>query len=176
MYSREYINQLQKLHTDKKRINGFGGKVKNLGEFYFFMNKWNPNSLLDYGCGKGFILNYLKEKYSSINVKGYDPAVEEYQTIDGMFDCVFSNDVLEHVEMEYLDQVLAHIDSLSSKYIWLRIDTLPARKTLSDGRNAHLILQSQDWWYNKISLAFDQRNVIYKNLNSKGKLDFAIEN
>ncbi len=33
---------------------------------------------------------------------------------------------------------------LGTKYIWLCIDTLPARKKLADGRNAHLILENKN--------------------------------
>jgi hypothetical protein len=89
-------------------------------------------------------------------------------------ECVFSNDVLEHIEPEYLNQVLDHINQLSTKYVWLRIDTKPARKRLSDGRNAHLILEDQTWWTEQISRYIDG-TVVYNNLNNKGKLDVAIE-
>ena len=50
MFSKKYIEELRILHADKKRLRGFGGKVKDLGEFHTYMNKWNPSSVLDYGC------------------------------------------------------------------------------------------------------------------------------
>jgi len=56
----------------------------------------------------------------------------------------------------------------------LRIDTLPARKTLPDGRNAHLIQESQDWWLSKIKNNITGI-VVYNNLDKRGKLDVAIE-
>jgi hypothetical protein len=56
----------------------------------------------------------------------------------------------------------------------LRIDTLPARKRLSDGRNAHLIIEDQDWWTEMIQHSIDGI-VVYNNVNKKGKLDVAIE-
>ena len=87
---------------------------------------------------------------------------------------VFSNDVLEHIEPNYLKEVLQDIDNYATKYVWLRIDTQPARKELSDGRNAHLIIKDKDWWIEVL-----QRNVqgtiVYNELNKKGKLDVAIE-
>ena len=89
-------------------------------------------------------------------------------------ECVFSNDVLEHIEPEFLNQVLGHINLLSTKYVWLRIDTKPARKRLSDGRNAHLILEDQTWWTEQINRYVDG-TIVYNNLNDKGKLDVAIE-
>ena len=175
MYSKEYIKQLQSLHNDRTRPQGFGGKVKELGQFHNYMNIWNPSSLLDYGCGKGVILANLKEKYPNTVCEGYDPAVLMFnKEIGKQFECVFSNDVLEHIEPEMIDKVLQHIDSCATKYIWLRIDTLPARKRLPDGRNAHLILQHPDWWKQKLE-QFINGSLVYFNLNKKGKLDVAIE-
>ena len=175
MYSKEYISQLQKLHNDKSRPQGFGGKVKKLGKFHEFMNKWNPSTLLDYGCGKGHILANLQETYSNTKCTGYDPAVPVFSKLLGQtFECVFSNDVLEHVEPNMINMVLEHINATATKYIWLRIDTMPARKKLPDGRNAHLILEDKDWWKDKIQSNI-VGNIVYFNLDKKGKLDVAIE-
>lgn len=175
MYSNEYITQLQSLHNDEGRPQGFGGKVKDLGKFYHFINEWNPKSLLDYGCGKGVILAHLIEKYPNIKCTGYDPAVPMFSKIKKQnFDCVFSNDVLEHIEPNMIDLVLNDINLKALNYIWLRIDTIPARKELPDGRNAHLILQSPKWWTAKLSKFIDG-NIIYSNLNKKGKFDIAIK-
>jgi trans-aconitate methyltransferase len=175
MYSKEYISQLQGLHADASRRHGFGGKAKKLGQFHSFMDEWKPSTLLDYGCGKGHILADLKDRYPNTVCEGYDPAVPAFnkKSFD-VFDCVFSNDVLEHIEPEYLEDVLTHIDNLASKYVWLRIDTMPARKKLSDGRNAHLILETPDWWKDKIQMNING-TIKFFQLDKKGKLDIAIE-
>lgn len=173
LYSKEYIHQLKELHSRKDRPRGFGGKVKSLGQFDTFYKKWMPASGLDYGCGKGAILNYLREVYDSTLWSGYDPAVKSFDLIlQKSFDCVFCNDVLEHIEPKFLDNVLDHIFELSKKYIWLRIDTLPARKTLLDGRNAHLIIEPQSWWIEKLNSK--KGDIVYHFLDKKGKLDVAI--
>lgn len=175
MFTPEYIQQLKTVHADKSRQSGFGGKKKKLGQFHFYMEKWMPSTLLDYGCGKGFILEDLKNTYPNTQCFGYDPAVEEYKNIiNDAFDCVFSNDVLEHIEPKFIDSVLEHINAVSLKYVWLRIDTMPARKKLTDGRNAHLIQENQEWWTNKIN-KFIQGEIVFSQLDKKGKLDFAIE-
>ena len=175
MYSNEYINQLQSLHSDRKRKQGFGGKVKKLGKFTEYMTYWRPSTLLDYGCGKGTILRHLEFLYPETKITGYDPAVSEYVDLPATtYDVLFSNDVLEHIEPEYIDQVLQHMSSLYKDFMWLRIDTIPARKTLPDGRNAHLILKGKKWWLRKINENV-QGAVIYCELTSKGKLDIAIQ-
>ena len=175
MFTNEYIKQLQSLHSDTSRQQGFGGKIKKLGNFHNFMNKWKPSSLLDYGCGKGSILAYLNQSYPNTSCIGYDPAVQMFNNMPrSNFDCVFSNDVLEHIEPNFITDVLLHIDSLSKKYVWLRIDTMPARKILPDGRNAHLIQETNDWWYNMIECNIEGK-IVYAELDKKGKFDVAIE-
>jgi len=175
MYSKEYIEQLQTLHGDKQRPRGFGAKPKKLGAVFNFLEKWKPTSLLDYGCGKGLILSNLRDQYPNIKCEGYDPAVPMFSMIPTKkYDCVFSNDVLEHIEPQFIDDVLQHIDNLAKQFIWLRIDTKPARKILLDGRNAHLILKDQHWWTEKLTTNI-HGNIVYVNLDKKGKLDFAIE-
>jgi len=174
MYTKEYITQLQGLHADASRRQGFGGKAKKLGKFHNFMKEWNPSSLLDYGCGKGHILADLKDAYPKTICEGYDPAVPMFnKKVFNTYECVFSNDVLEHIEPNFLDSVLSHINELSNKYIWLRIDTIPARKKLNDGRNAHLILESPEWWMEKFSKFIDGE-IVYNELTNKGKFDVAI--
>lgn len=173
MFSQKYINQIKRMHKDRPQTFG-GRKVKKLGKFPDYMKKWQPKSLIDYGCGKGMILKYLTDTYKDCKCIGYDPGVEAYKKIPkDAVDCVFSNDVLEHIEPNYLEQVLAHIDQLSTKYIWLRIDSNPARKFLPDGRNAHLIQEKEPWWRDKITQHISGKIIFFNQRD--GKLDFAIE-
>jgi len=173
MYSQEYLTQLKHLHAAKDRPRGFGGKVKDLGEFHKFFASWNVKTALDYGCGKGAILAHLKDLYPDTQWVGYDPAVSMFAVqLKNTFDCVFCNDVLEHIEPHYLDAVLSDIFRLAERNVWLRIDTKPARKKLIDGRNAHLIIENKDWWDKKLKM-FDW-TIEYSQLNKKGKLDYAI--
>jgi len=174
LYSSRYIEELKLLHARTDRPRGFGGKVKPLGAFYSFLDKWQPDTVIDYGCGKGAILNHLQINYPKITWHGYDPAVSQFRNIElKKYDCLFSNDVLEHIEPHCLDSVLDHMWQLTEKFLWLRIDTKPARKSLTDGRNAHLILEDKDWWLEKLSQY--PGKLIYAELGKKGKLDVAIE-
>jgi cyclopropane fatty-acyl-phospholipid synthase-like methyltransferase len=173
--SDNYIKQLRLLHGDMKRPKGFGGKFKRVKPFEKFLETHDIKTVLDYGCGKGVMLYNYREIFSNIEFDGYDIAMDEFRTIKQQsYDVVFSNDVLEHIEPEYLNNVLKHINSLSSRYVWLRIDTIPAKKILSDGRNAHLILENQTWWEKKL-LQFISGNIIYSDLTHKGKLDIVME-
>ena len=81
MYTQEYIDQLINLHGNVKKKKGFGGKVKDLGQFNFFLEKWIPTTVLDYGCGKGVITSTLQEQYPNIRFEGYDPAVQMFNNV-----------------------------------------------------------------------------------------------
>jgi hypothetical protein len=134
-----------------------------------------PSNCLDYGCGKGVILSHLNEKFPNTEFIGYDPALPMWDNKPtNKFDMVFSNDVLEHIEPNFINSVLQDIDQYATKYIWLRIDTQHARKELYDGRNAHLIIQNESWWLNILKRNI-KGTIVYNEVNKKGKLDIAIE-
>lgn len=102
-------------------------------------------SILDYGCGQGRLLG----AYIAIRVRdlrNYDPAIPERSALPEPADLVTCTDVLEHIEPEKLPTVLAHLRSLARKAVFVVIATRPSGKVLSDGRNAHLILEDDAWW------------------------------
>jgi SAM-dependent methyltransferase len=56
--------------------------------------------ILDYGCGSGVFLQYLKQRGYG-NCFGYDPYVLEFKRLPaemGPFDCVVNNDTIEHCD------------------------------------------------------------------------------
>lgn len=167
--SHNYLELLRSVHN--AHITGFGNKKKKIKEFEACVKKWRPRSILDFGCGKGALLQMLREKYPHIHCLGYDPAVKIYDQLPQQkFDVVFSNDVLEHVEPLYLDNVLQFIEQKSKKYVWLRIDTQPATKILSDGRNAHLIIEDEAWWRERIGFAMNMQ-IVNMYTNKKQRID-----
>lgn len=102
------------------------------------------SAVLDYGCGKGSLARSLCA--AKIPCAKYDPAIPDCSALPAPADLVACLDVLEHVEPECLSEVLQHVRSLTRKVAFVAIATRPAGKTLSDGRNAHLIIQAGDWW------------------------------
>ena len=92
--SHNYLELLKSVHNAHAR--GFGNKKKKIKEFEACIKKWKPRSILDFGCGKGALLQMIREKYPHIHCLGYDPAVKIYDQLPQQkFDVVFSNDVLE---------------------------------------------------------------------------------
>ncbi len=158
MITDEYKKQLQELHRKKKFSNGLVKypDVKNFIELY------QPTSLLDYGCSQGNLIKQLKIDFPNIDIDGFDPSVPEFEVIKKqLYDCIISNDVIEHIEPEVLDQTLKQMQELFKNYAWFIIACYPAKKLLPDGRNAHLIVESDEWWLNKIKNIFNKSTIIH---------------
>lgn len=169
MITDEYKKQLEQManrHLFKEKIF-FYNDIKK------YVEKEKPSSLLDFGCAHGKLIEMLKEDFSTITViDGYDPGVKQFEKIPSRtYDCLISNDVIEHIEPAFLDTTLEKIDSYFIKSAWIIIACYPAKKFLSDGRNAHLTIQQPDWWVEKIkkvmkNSTIKESSVIVKNPDS----------
>jgi len=103
-------------------------------------------SVSDYGAGKKRLLSALREHgVSGIEYFPYDPAFPKYGAPQSA-ELVCCVDVLEHCELEFLPCVLAELRALTIKDGFLTVHCSPAKKFLSDGRNAHLIQRPVAWW------------------------------
>jgi hypothetical protein len=108
-------------------------------------------SILDYGAGQGSLGKALR--MAGLHCRDYDPAVPGWDQPPGFADLVVSTDVLEHIEPDRLDAVLAHIRGLARKAVFLVISTRPAQKRLPNGNNAHLIIEGKQWWRARVQRA-----------------------
>lgn len=142
----EYVELNAELHHSEPEYGTSGHKwweaVNDLVE------KAQAQTLLDYGCGRGTLKEALgKVPYEVIE---YDPAILGKTDKPLRTDVVVCGDVLEHVEPECLYAVLDDIKSIARKAVFLVVATRPARKTLADGRNTHLIVEKSAWWVPKL--------------------------
>lgn len=146
LISDSYREQNRLLHEQNPHYGVTGGvrarAVRSL------VAKIGAEKVLDYGCGKG----YLKIALGSPEwLREYDPAITGKDAEPEPADLVVCSDVLEHIEPEYLDAVLAHLSALTRKAAYLVVHTGPAAKKLPDGRNAHLIQRPAQWWEGEIN-------------------------
>lgn len=142
MISPEYLEQNRQLHETTPEY-GKGG-TRRLDRTLALCELLGAKTVLDYGCGKGALVKALKE--AGFDAKGYDPAIAEFSAPPIPADVVICTDVLEHIEPERLDAVLDDLQRLSRKGAYLLVSTSVAKKTLPDGRNAHLIVKHSNWW------------------------------
>lgn len=141
MISEEYRALNQALHRSRPSY-GAGG------------HRWawwcaGREDILDYGCGKGTLSEAL-----NMDMAEYDPAIPGKDEPPGEHETVVCLDVLEHIEPEFLDDVLADIRRCMKRHGLLVIATRPAKKVLPDGRNAHLIIEDWEWWREKLEQHF----------------------
>lgn len=111
------------------------------------------DTLLDYGCGSMRNLLTVLNPIRDVQYLGYDPATR--YTVKEPCDFVTCIDVLEHIEPHLLDNVLDDLAGLAKEWAFLTVHTGPAVKTLSDGRNAHLIQEPASWWLPKFWQRWD---------------------
>lgn len=105
-------------------------------------------NILDYGCGKGLLAQALSSMEQAPNIcfYEYDPAIPGKDVSPDPAELVCCIDVLEHIEPDCLTEVLEDLRRLTTRAAFLTVATRPAKKWLADGRNAHLIVKSVDWW------------------------------
>lgn len=160
----EYRELNRKLHQDNEHYGTSGQNWRNAVRE---LSEYGRLSILDWGAGKCTLAKSLGPAY---RVTNYDPCIEGLDTPPEPHDLVVCGDVMEHVEPDLLNNVLSEVRRLARKRAFFVIGMKPARKTLADGRNAHLSLHSQEEWGAKLTAAgfevLEQSNPEEKGHNS----------
>lgn len=158
LISDEYAAQQKQLHETTEygtMAQHYGGLVSQI------VDKLEITHLLDYGCGRRMgLLKNLKTQ-QKLTYQAYDPGagLEELATAPIPAQMVCCIDVLEHIEPEFLDNVIDHLAQLTEVVGMFSIHTGPAMKELPDGRNAHLTQQPIEWWIEKLKDKLDLQTV-----------------
>ena len=109
----------------------------------------NSKTLLDFGCGGG---QQYKDPVNLQKDLGmmpslYDPGVDAYEKLPwGIFDGVYSTDVMEHIPKDELPAALEIIFYKAKKFVFLAICTAPAFRRLPNGENAHCTVETISFW------------------------------
>lgn len=149
LISDEYRRLNTELHA---RHGGYGSKGKAWADrLCDYADKWDIVSILDYGCGKGSLKPALNSLLPVLDIREYDPAVPGKDLPPEPADLVVCTDVLEHVEPECLDDVLADLVRLGNKAVLVAVACRPGKRVLEDGRPDHLIVQPPKWWMKRLA-------------------------
>lgn len=147
LISASYRDLNRQLHHSNIAYGVGGGKhakiVMDMAE------KIKTTSILDYGCGKGYLAKEIP-----FPIWEYDPAIPGKDETPRAADLVVCTDVLEHVEPDKILDVLSDLKRVTKTVGYFTIHTGPAQKTLPDGRNTHLIQKHKQWWKNRLKLFF----------------------
>lgn len=145
LISSKYLEMQRVLHAAPRGYGGRGDKWA--GVVMQVAAAYHCTSILDYGAGQGTLAKALRAMpLGDIRIDEYDPAIPQIAHPPEFADLVCCTDVLEHVEKDRLDAVLAHLKLLARKALWVVVSTKSSNKTLLDGRNAHLIIKPARWW------------------------------
>lgn len=146
LISKDYCEAQKVMHANPK---GYGGRGYVWAPTVMeIAARYGAHSILDYGAGRGTLGIALRQ--AGLVCRDYDPAVPGWDDPPMFADMVSSTDVLEHIEPDKLETVLAHIRGLARKVVFLVVATRPANKRLPNGENAHLIIQHGKWWKARI--------------------------
>lgn len=153
LFSPEYAKLQNNFHRDRPDYGTSGSNYAD--QILQMANSLQTRSVLDYGCGKCTL-----QKSLPFPIQNYDPFIKEHSARPQPADIVVCTDVMEHVEEEYVDNVLADISSLCKKAVFFEIATGPAKKVLPDGRNAHITQHDINWWMYKLLPLFEVKSVM----------------
>ena len=145
---REIARRFDKEFFDGDRKHGYGGFNYNerfwnpvIPKFVEYWNLTKDSSVLDIGCGKGFMLYDLKMAINDIKVEGVDISnyainnskeeVKKYLKVadakklpyeDNSFDVVISINTIHNLEIDQCAMALREISRVSKKYSFITVD------------------------------------------------------
>jgi len=140
---------------------------RTIREASSIINNIKFDTVLDYGCAKGFMVHALrllgKEAYgadvSEYAVENCHPKVKEYlqviestEQLGGGWDLIIAKDVLEHIPKDLIPSVLSELRR--------RCKTLFVAVPLGDGKRyrireyemdvTHVVREPEEWWLTAI--------------------------
>lgn len=141
LISEPYREMNRQLHQSRP---DYGANARRWApEVRVLVEQLSIGTILDYGCGKASLWEGFERPSGWQN---YDPAIPDFADAPRPADLVLSLDVLEHIEPEHLMAVLDDMAQCTQIAVLVFTATVPAKKSLPDGRNAHLIQQPIEWW------------------------------
>ena len=151
LISPEYLAQQRDLHDDQNYGTSghkYAAVVREIAGLL------DTQDILDYGCGKRTL-----ERALGYPISNYDPSIPGVDGEPRPADLVVCTDVLEHIEPDYLDNVLDDLERVTLRFLMVVVVNRAAKKILPDGRNAHLIQEPLSWWIPKFEARFSVREI-----------------
>jgi len=149
--SDEYLNTQIDLHQNSNYGTASISHAPNIKEILI---DTGIKTLSDYGAGKKNLQKALYEiDHSDFQYFPYDPVFPEYGDPKPA-ELVCCIDVMEHIEEMYLERILDELKSITLNLCYFSIATIPAKKILQNGQNAHLIQKPSRWWLPKLCERF----------------------
>lgn len=140
----KYAAMYSQIHSSNSSYGSTS--IDFLNEARVIIDYLQPKSVLDFGCGKGALLNKLQELYPNILFYGYDPSIKGKEIIPvEKVDLVINTDVLEHIPENIIPNVLKKMSSLSDN-VFFALHHALATAILPNGENAHITVKPKEWY------------------------------
>lgn len=169
-----YIQEYKEIHLQNPKYGSNNDPAAKPSEVLKLIKQNDCHHILDYGCGKGVLVEFFNN--NNVSCDGFDPAVEKFlhkPSYATGYDCVICLDVLEHIPYHSIDDLLSDISFYDTRFIFFNIALRKASQLLSNGSNAHLIVEDKDWWIDKIKSTFTRHKII--TINYKRGHNFFLE-
>ncbi len=157
LLSEDYEAAIKKEHRDNPKWGSSVTKYAGIDLLGFINTRPYITNVLDYGCGKGMMQEFLKEHAPHIIYYSYDPGVPGKEVLPrcdtdskGRFDFVITCDVMEHIEPEFVGDVCRELFSLTKYVMYNNISCKATRHYFKygpfEGRDLHLSVHDTIWW------------------------------
>lgn len=149
--------------TSNGGLYGFYGRRMNLFVGFIKENLPISSKIIDLGCGRGHMVKWLgtlgydiegteivdflfKNDLHGLPVKKLFYS-ELYKLKDNSFDCVVSNDVIEHLSgEEEVHEAYENFIRISKRYVLISTGGIRAAGSICG--NLHEVINPQEWWKN----------------------------
>lgn len=159
----DYARAYTQMHEEKPKLFAGHTLKRYVKPITTLVNEAKPTRILDYGSGKGYqyLEMRLHEQWGGLLPHCFDVGVRQLsKRPEGKFDGIICTDMMEHIEEKDVVMILSDIFSFSSNtpnaFAFFGICCRPSKKTLPDGRDAHLCIKPRDWW-ERVILATTRR-------------------
>jgi SAM-dependent methyltransferase len=87
----------------------------------------SPNKILDFGCGIGSMLKFLKENFNSSKFYAYDESLKSLEHVKIKYpdvNCIHSLDTIEKFDLIFVSNVIHHVKSSERNDFFKKIYSL----------------------------------------------------
>ena len=87
----------------------------------------SPNKILDFGCGIGSMLKFLKENFNHSKFYAYDESLKSLELVKIKYpdvNCIHSLDTIEKFDLIFLSNVIHHVKSSERNDLFKKIYNL----------------------------------------------------
>ena len=116
---------------ESKILESFGKIDNNLSYYHSSKAKiakrelnYSPNKILDFGCGVGSILKFLKENFPDSKFYAYDQSKKSLKILKSKFpdvNCIYNLNTIEKFDLIILSNVVHHIKSVDRNSVFRKI-------------------------------------------------------